>query len=89
MSITKEKKTELITRFGGAPTNTGLPEVEIAIMTERINNLTQHLKVHRKDNHTRNGLLKLVGKRKRLLNYLTKVDVLRYRKIIAELNIRK
>ncbi len=89
MPLTKEKKTELTKKFGGSETNTGLPEVQIALLTEHINDLTAHLKSHVKDNHSRRGLLQLVGKRKRLLNYLIKTDVLRYRKIIADLDIRK
>jgi len=89
MAITKEKKAELVQRFGGSPQNTGLPEVEIAILTAHISRLTDHLKENPKDKHCRHGLLKLVGKRRSLLKYLTKVDIDRYRKIIAELGIRK
>lgn len=68
MPLTKEKKAELIQKFGGSPSNTGSTEVQVALLTEHINQLTEHLKVHRKDNHSRYGLLKLVGKRKRLLS---------------------
>ncbi|MCS7012560.1 MAG: 30S ribosomal protein S15 [Chloroherpetonaceae bacterium] len=89
MPLTKEKKAELIQKFGGSPSNTGSTEVQVALLTEHINQLTEHLKVHRKDNHSRYGLLKLVGKRKRLLSYLQRVDITRYRKLIAELDIRK
>ncbi|NTW48267.1 MAG: 30S ribosomal protein S15 [Chlorobiales bacterium] len=89
MALNKEKKAELIAKFGGSVQNTGLTEVQISLLTENINQLTGHLKAHPKDVHSRFGLLKLVGKRKRLLNYLTKIDIDRYRKIIAELNIRK
>lgn len=89
MALNKEKKAELVAKFGGAAQNTGLAEVQIALLTENINQLTNHLKDHPKDKHSRFGLLKLVGKRKRLLNYLTKIDIDRYRKIIAELSIRK
>ncbi|MCS6989186.1 MAG: 30S ribosomal protein S15 [Chloroherpetonaceae bacterium] len=89
MPVTKEQKAELIKKFGASPVDTGRPETQIALLTARINHLTEHLKTHVKDNHTRYGLLKLVGKRKRLLNYLVKTDIERYRKIIAELDIRK
>lgn len=89
MPVTKEQKAELIKKFGATPADTGKPEVQIALLTARINHLTEHLKTHVKDNHTRYGLLKLVGKRKRLLNYLVKTDIARYRQIIAELDIRK
>jgi small subunit ribosomal protein S15 len=89
MPLTKEKKLELIQRFGRSAQDTGSPEVQIAILTEHINQLTEHLRTHVKDNHSRYGLLKLVGKRKRLLSYLQRVDIMRYRKLIAELDIRK
>jgi small subunit ribosomal protein S15 len=89
MPLTKEKKLELIQRFGRSAQDTGSPEVQIAILTEHINQLTAHLRTHVKDNHSRYGLLKLVGKRKRLLSYLQRVDIMRYRKLIAELDIRK
>ena len=69
--------------------DTGSPEVQVAILTERINNLTEHFKIHKKDHHSRRGLLKLVGKRKNLLNYLQKIDINRYRKLIARLGLRK
>ena len=89
MPITKEQKTEIITRHGKTPTDTGSPEVQIAILTAHINMLSPHLVSHKKDNHSRAGLLKLVGKRRRLLEYLVKKDISRYRKIIQELDIRK
>ncbi len=89
MPVTKERKAELIKKFGTSEVDTGRTEVQIALLTERINHLTEHLKVHPKDNHTRYGLLKLVGKRKRLLNYLAKTDVMRYRQVITDLDIRK
>ncbi|MFN3387208.1 MAG: 30S ribosomal protein S15 [Candidatus Thermochlorobacter sp.] len=89
MPLTKEKKAELIARFGGSAQNTGSTEVQVALLTEHINQLTEHLKTHVKDNHSRYGLLKLVGKRKRLLSYLQKTDIMRYRKLIADLDIRK
>ncbi len=79
MPLTKEKKLELIQRFGRSAQDTGSPEVQIAILTEHINQLTEHLRTHVKDNHSRYGLLKLVGKRKRLLSYLQRVDIMRYR----------
>lgn len=87
--ITKEQKAELIEKFGKSDTDTGTPEVQIAIFTTRISVLTDHLKDHPKDHSTRRGLLKLVGKRRRLLNYLMDSDIERYRSIIQELNIRK
>jgi small subunit ribosomal protein S15 len=89
MPLTKEKKLELIQRFGRSAQDTGSTEVQVAILTEHINQLTEHLRTHVKDNHSRYGLLKLVGKRKRLLSYLQKVDIMRYRKLIADLDIRK
>lgn len=89
MSITSEKKLEIFKQFGTSETDTGKPEVQIALFTERINNLTEHLKTHKKDNSTRLGLLKLVGKRRSLLEYLKKKDINRYRAIIEQLGIRK
>ena len=89
MSITNEKKQELIKEFGQTPGDTGSPEVQIAILTERIHQLTEHLKVHPNDKHSRLGMYKMVGKRRRLLDYLAKKDIERYRAIIAKLNIRK
>jgi small subunit ribosomal protein S15 len=89
MPITKEQKAEIIKKYGKSDTDTGSPEVQIAILTSHINMLTPHLEGHKKDHHGRLGLLKLVGKRRRLLEYLTKKDIGRYRKIIQELDIRK
>lgn len=87
--ITKEQKLELIEKYGKSGTDTGTAEVQIAIFTTRIQELTGHLKSHSKDHSTRRGLLKLVGKRRRLLNYLMDNEIDRYRSVIAELNIRK
>ena len=87
--ISKEKKTEFIQEFGKDENDTGSPEVQIAIFTHRIKELTDHLKSHPKDHSTRRGLLKLVGKRRRLLNYLIDRDIERYRTITSELGIRK
>jgi small subunit ribosomal protein S15 len=89
MSITKEKKQELIGTYRKHETDTGSPEVQIALLTERIANLTEHFKTHKKDHHSRRGLLKLVGHRRRLLDYLKKKDIERYRDIINKLGIRK
>ncbi len=85
----KDQKTSIIEQNRIHETDTGSPEVQIAILTERINQLTEHLKIHKKDNHSRRGLLKMVGARRSLLDYLTKKDVERYRTIIAKLGIRK
>ncbi len=87
--ITKDKKTDIIAANKTHENDTGSPEVQIAILTERINQLTEHLKVHKKDNHSRMGLFKMIGKRRRLLDYLMEKDIERYRAIIAKLNIRK
>jgi small subunit ribosomal protein S15 len=87
--ISKEKKTELIEKYGRQPGDTGSPEVQIAILTERIRELTEHLKVHQKDHHSRRGLLKLVGQRRGLLAYLKKTDLEGYRALIEKLGIRK
>ena len=87
--ITKEKKTEVINSNATHEGDTGSPEVQIAILTERINQLTEHLKVHAQDNHSRRGLYKMIGKRRSLLDYLMKKDIERYRAIIAKLGIRK
>lgn len=89
MPISKEQKAEIITKFGKTGKDTGTPEVQIAILTSHINMLSPHLDTHKKDHHGRVGLLKLVGKRRRLLDYLMKKDIARYRKIIQELDIRK
>ncbi len=85
----KELKHEIITKYALHEGDTGSPEVQIALLTERINHLTAHLQAHQKDNHSRRGLLKMVGKRRGLLNYLKETDIERYRAIIAALNIRK
>ncbi len=85
----KVKKNEIITAHKVTENDTGSPEVQIAILTAKINHLTEHLKVHKKDHHSRRGLLKMVGHRRNLLNYLTKKDVNRYREIIAKLGLRK
>lgn len=87
--ISKERKEQLIEQFGETNTDTGKAEVQIAIFSTRINELTEHLKRHPKDHSTRRGLLKLVGKRRRLLNYLMNKEIGRYRTVIAELGIRK
>ena len=89
MSITKEKKQELIGTFGRDGQDTGSPEVQVAILSERINYLTEHFKAHAKDHHSRRGLLMLVGKRRRLLDYLKGKDAQRYADLIKRLNIRK
>ena len=87
--ITKEQKTSVIEANRTHESDTGSPEVQIAILTERINQLTEHLKVHKKDNHSRLGMYKMVGKRRRLLDYLKEKDIERYRACIAKLGIRK
>ncbi len=87
--ITKDQKTAIIESNRKHETDTGSPEVQIAILTERINQLTEHLKVHKKDNHSRQGLFKMIGQRRALLNYLIDNDIERYRAIIAKLGIRK
>lgn len=89
MYLTSEVKKDLFQKYGKSMEDTGSPESQIALFTHRIVHLTEHLKTHKHDNATRLGLLKLVGKRRRLLNYLQKNDISRYRAIIAELNIRK
>lgn len=89
MSITKEKKQELIEKYGGSDENSGSVEAQIAIITARINHLTEHLSGNKKDHSSRRGLLKLVGKRRRLLNYLKDRDIIRYRELIKDLGIRK
>lgn len=87
--ISKEKKTQIISEFARKEGDTGSPEVQIAILTERITELTEHLKVNQKDHHSRRGLLKMVGKRRRLLDYIKKNDIEEYRNLIARLGIRK
>ncbi len=88
MSITSEKKRELVGKFGRSENDTGSAEVQVALLTERINELTEHLRSHSKDHHSRRGLLMLVGKRRRLLRYLERSDVDRYRELVAELGLR-
>lgn len=87
--MTNEKKLELIKKFGANDKDSGKPEVQIALLTQRINDLTSHFDAHKKDHHSRRGLMMMVGKRRRLLDYLVKKDIGRYRTIIKELNIRK
>ena len=87
--ITKDQKTVVIENNRLHDTDTGSPEVQIAILTERITQLTEHLKVHKKDNHSRQGLYKMIGQRRRLLDYLAKTDIERYRACIQKLGIRK
>ena len=87
--IRKDEKTAVIEANRTHPTDTGSPEVQIAVLTKRINDLTEHLKTHKKDHHSRRGLLKMVGHRRNLLNYLMKKDINRYRAVIAKLGIRK
>ena len=89
MSLPKEKKTEVIKGYKVHERDTGSPEVQVALLTERINSLTSHFKAHSKDHHSRRGLLQMVGTRRRLLDYLKKNDVSRYRALIERLNIRK
>ena len=89
MAITKDRKTELIDQFRREPDDTGSPEVQVAILSERINYLTEHFKTHAKDHHSRRGLLKLVGQRRRLLDYLKQKDAERYAELIQKLGIRK
>jgi small subunit ribosomal protein S15 len=89
MTVTAERKQELVQQFGKAERDTGSAEVQIALMTERINDLTQHLREHSKDHHSRRGLLMLVGRRRRLLNYLQRSNLESYRSLVKELGLRK
>ncbi len=89
MTVTQERKQELIDRFGDSPQDTGKAEVQVALLTERINGLTDHLRMHKKDHHSRRGLLMLVGQRRRFLNYLQRTDLERYRSLVRELGLRK
>jgi len=89
MSITAERKSELIKEYAKGDADTGSPEVQVAILTERITNLTEHFKTHKKDNHSRRGLLKLVSKRRSLLDYVKSKDEARYRELIGRLGIRR
>lgn len=87
--LSKDRKTEIIDRFKKHDVDTGSPEVQIGILSERISVLTEHLKIHSKDHHSRRGLLKMVGHRRRLLNYLQKQDVERYRAVVKDLGLRR
>lgn len=87
--IAKEKKQAIIAEYGRTPGDTGSPEVQIALLTARISDLTEHLKVHKKDHHSRRGLLKMVGQRRGMLDYLKKTDIERYRAIVQKLGLRK
>ena len=89
MAVTQERKTQLIEEYKLHGSDTGSPEVQIAILTENINNLTEHLKVHKKDHHSRRGLLKMVGRRRKLLAYLKKKDLQRYSALIEKLGLRR
>ncbi len=89
MPLTKEQKTDIVAKYGKGAGDTGSPEVQIAMLTAHINGLAPHFESHKSDHHGRLGLLRLVGKRRRLLDYLMKKDIARYRKIIGELEIRK
>jgi len=89
MPLTKARKKELVAKFGDNEKNSGKPEVQIAILTETINGLSGHFDINKKDHHSRRGLLKMVGKRRRLLAYLQKNDIERYRTIVKELQLRK
>ncbi len=89
MPLAKEKKSELIQEFRRSEEDTGSPEVQVALLTARINELTEHFKTHAKDHHSRRGLLKMVGQRRRLLNYLKRKDNDRYRALIGKLGLRK
>ena len=89
MSLETKQKEEIITKFAQAKGDTGSPEVQIALLTDRIDHLTEHLKVHKTDHHSRRGLLMLVGRRRRMLDYVRKNDVERYREIISALGLRR
>jgi small subunit ribosomal protein S15 len=89
MTLTRERKQELVEKHGTGPADTGTAEVQIALLTERINGLTDHLRAHGKDHHSRRGLLMLVGRRRRFLNYLQRSDLERYRGLVRELGLRK
>lgn len=89
MSITKERTEELVKEFGRSEGDTGAPEVQVAILTERVRNLTEHMQTHKKDLHSRRGLLIMVGQRRRLLDYLRRKDVARYQDVIQRLGLRR
>lgn len=89
MALTKDEKLEIIGKHGRTDTDTGSPEVQIAMLTKRVNDLTEHLRTHKKDHYSRRGLLKLVGQRRRFLNYLQREDLESYRALIKELGLRR
>ncbi len=89
MAITTEDRKAVIEKFQHKSGDTGSPEVQVALLSQRISHLTEHLKTHKKDNHSRRGLLLLVGQRRRLLNYLSRTDILRYRKLVEALDLRR
>jgi small subunit ribosomal protein S15 len=89
MMLTKEEKSKIVAKYGKGPNDSGATEVQVALITERINYLTSHLKTHKHDHHSRRGLLMLVGQRRRLLNYLMKTNLEGYRKLIKQLGLRK
>jgi small subunit ribosomal protein S15 len=89
MTVTAERKRELVSRFGRGESDTGTTEVQVALLTDRINDLTEHLRSHSKDHHSRRGLLKMVGRRRRLLRYLQRSNVERYRELVRELGLRR
>ncbi|HEY3265651.1 MAG TPA: 30S ribosomal protein S15 [Armatimonadota bacterium] len=89
MPLPQEQKAAIMAEYATAPRDTGSPEVQIALLSARISQLTEHLKIHKKDHHSRRGLLMLVGQRRRLLNYLSKVEIERYRSIISRLGLRR
>ena len=89
MGLSSESKKKIIKKYGNNPQDTGKTEVQIALLTERIKQLTEHFKAHKKDHHSRRGLLKLVGQRRRLLDYLIRTDIEKYRGLIKELGIRR
>jgi small subunit ribosomal protein S15 len=89
MTLTKDRKLELIGKYGRSEGDTGSAEVQVALLTERINELTEHLRTHPKDHHSRRGLLMMVGKRRRLLRYLERADLERYRTVVSDLGLRR
>ncbi|MFX3624665.1 MAG: 30S ribosomal protein S15 [Ectobacillus sp.] len=89
MALAQERKNEIIAQYRTHETDTGSPEVQIAVLTEQINTLNEHLRIHKKDHHSRRGLLKMVGKRRNLLNYLRNKDITRYRELINKLGLRR
>ena len=89
MTLTQDAKREIVTQYGDSPEDTGNTRVQIALLTARINDLTEHLRTHRKDHHSRRGLLVLVGKRRRMLNYMQRNDLDAYRELIRELGLRR